>query len=139
MLHSFSSRYFLVVGIHCFYDTLCTYFKQWCVIEMKKYKFFLCNNILNVVQVLKKKHEQKKYANIITSWIESSVEKRFIDDDNDELCCFLCVYASVTYFLYCCSFIQNWTMFLGVVSLVIKDCCCCHLSVKAHSIHYQYL
>lgn len=70
------------------------------LLRWKNTNFFYVIIFWMLFKFSKKKHEQKKYANIITSWIESSVEKRFIDDDNDELCCFLCVYASVTYSLY---------------------------------------
>lgn len=139
MLHSFSSRYFLVVvGIHWFYEPLYIYSRQRSLVQLKKYKKFYVIIFWMLFNFSKKKTSRKNMQ--ISSHHESNLALRNDSKMMTTMSAVAFFVCSTTYSLYCCSFIQNWTMFLGVVSLVIKDCCCCCLlSVEAHSIHYQYL
>lgn len=119
IFHSFSSRYFLVVfKVFIAFTThyISSNMHVEGSVEMKKKQIFLCNNILNVVQLLKE--EQKKYANIITSWIESSVEKRFKDDDNDECCCFF-VYFFVLHISCVCMLLLVYTKLNNVLGCCV--------------------
>lgn len=135
MLHSFSSRYFLVVGIHC--DT---YRDIW-----KKKQIFSCNNILNVVQLLKKTVREKNMQ--ISSHHESN---RALKNDSkmmttmSVLLLFFCMCVRALLVLQC--IFHLLLLVYTKLNNVLGCCVPCNkrlllfsFSVKAHSIHYQYL